>query len=152
MIEIQNLRREVLSAKTFIAGPKVELQPLVVRKMNLNFKTNQAIMQSLSFWVFLASLRRNESQKFNLENFSLIEFNTWTGCVVIPKISSNTKTNYTHHITRKTKRMLFETWRENIVLKDNDYKKDESYLYSSEHLTVLALFTKSVSFPENIRL
>ena len=48
------------------------------------------------------------------------------------KTTWNTKKKFAQDMTRKTEGMFLETWKENKNLKDNVFKKDESYQYSSE--------------------
>ena len=71
------------------------------------WRTNQTIMQSVSFSTYLASAKRIESQNVNIEKFLIIELHTWTGCVVMQKKSSINNKIYTQDITRKTEGMLW---------------------------------------------
>ena len=108
-------------------------------KLNLNIETRHTIMQSFFFSVYLASVRKKETQNVMIEENFLIESKVWTGCVVRQKMRSNTKTNHTQDKTMRTKGVFLEKWIENMALKDNGYNKEELYLLTDQCFLLSAL-------------
>ena len=102
-------------------------------------------MQSFYFSVYLASVRKKGIQNFLVKKNFLIQSKVWTGCVVRQKMRSNTKTNHTQNKTMRTKGVFLENWFEKMVLKDNGYIREESYLYSRQYSLLSALLDKWVS-------
>ena len=82
-----------------------EIQPKLSRKLSLIIETRQTITQSLVFSVCVVSVRRNETQSLKVANFSPIQLDVWTGCVVMQVKRANTNKNHTRILWKEKQKV-----------------------------------------------
>ena len=130
--------KEHLRAKKFNTNTNSGRAAKIYQENSLKIETNQMILHSLAFSVYLVSVRRKGTEKFLLENTSSMELKVWTGCIVLHRTSLKTKQNHTQKLWRKTKGIFLGTWSEKVV-KCSEYESDEPYHYSRKWSQCYAL-------------
>ena len=134
--------------------PKISLHKNSFPKLKEKFQpevidTSQIAMQSLVFSNYPVCVRRKGTSNRRFETLFSIELSVLTGGNVMLKMRSKNRNYLTQNIGRKTKRVFFEKSIENVILKENENEKGESYLYSTEknqcYDLIWAILTKRLS-------
>ena len=103
----------------------------VIKKIELEYQddSNDSAIFELSS-PFCFCVKKRNSNPIG-EIFFSFQLNVWIGCVVLQRMKSKTKKNPTQDNQEKLK-VCFDNMFRKMVLKDNEYDWDKSYLYSSQ--------------------